>query len=113
MSHWVLTRDLKHLNLDFEMIENAKKLKIKFPYTSVVKSAHRAAQTMQESLSHAFCMDDKSAELGANMKQLLHTVLRAGNHRAGLESSSRKNQTHEQILGALPTLQNEQDAVKG
>ncbi|KAL3687936.1 hypothetical protein R1sor_014245 [Riccia sorocarpa] len=62
---------------------------------------------------HTFCMDDKSAELGANIKQLLHTVLRAGNHRAGLESSSRKNQTHEQILGAWQTLQNEQDAVKG
>ncbi|KAL3680388.1 hypothetical protein R1sor_023344 [Riccia sorocarpa] len=81
--------------------------------TSVVKSAHCAAQSMQESLSHAFCMDDKSAELGANMKQLLHTVLRAGHHRAGLESSSRKNQTHEQLLGAWQTLQKGQDAVKG
>ncbi|KAL3685331.1 hypothetical protein R1sor_003353 [Riccia sorocarpa] len=81
--------------------------------TSVVKSAHCAAQSMQESLSHAFCMDDKSAELGANMKQLLHTVLRAGHHRAGLESSSRKNQTHEQLLDAWQTLQKGHDAVKG
>ncbi|KAL3679867.1 hypothetical protein R1sor_022823 [Riccia sorocarpa] len=79
----------------------------------VVKSAHCAAQSMQESLSHAFCMDDKSAELGANMKQLLRTVLQAGHHRAGLESSSRKNQTHEQLLGAWQTLQKGQDAVKG
>ncbi|KAL2612521.1 hypothetical protein R1flu_024213 [Riccia fluitans] len=73
--------------------------------TSVVKSAHRAAQRMQESLSHTFCLDEKPGGVGANMKQLLESVLQAGSLDYGLDSFSGKKQTYEQLLGSWQTLQ--------